>query len=41
MNKKNYLAPWVEIEIFHEDIVTASIPEEVDGVESFDKNWIN
>jgi hypothetical protein len=41
MNKKNYEAPLIETEMFLEDIVTTSIPDEVDGVKGFHSWWLD
>lgn len=40
MNKKNYLAPLVEMIAFHEDIVRTSVPSEVDGMANFNRDWL-
>lgn len=40
MPKCNYYTPMLKIITFSEDIVTASIPDEVDGVRGFYASWI-
>lgn len=41
MNKKNYETPLVKMVMFLKDIVTTSIPDEVDGVKGFYPWWVD
>ena len=40
MEKCNYYTPMLKILKFSEDIVTASIPDQVDGVLGFKTDWL-